>query len=117
MLVYDVTRPNSFDNLAKWLRTIVEHSTPDIEKMILGNKCDLQEQRQIPKERGEAIAAENGIKFLETSAKTNINIEEAFMQLSECILDKIPGTSEPPNLHMPLPKPGPKHEGSVCCTK
>merc|ERR1712198_419784 len=69
MLVYDITRPTSFDNLAKWLRTILEHSNADVEKMIIGNKCDMEEQRLISKERGEAIARENGIPFLETSAK------------------------------------------------
>ena len=95
LLVYDITRPSSFDNLAKWLRTILEHSSSDVEKMILGNKCDMEEQRRIPKERGESIARENGIKFLETSAKTNVNVEEAFLQISESILDKLPGTSQP----------------------
>ena len=55
--------------------------------MILGNKCDMDDKRVISKERGETIARENGVKFLETSAKTNVNIERAFQELSEAILD------------------------------
>lgn len=57
--------------------------------MLLGNKCDMVEQRVITKERGEAIAREHGITFMETSAKANINIETAFMHLTEVILNKV----------------------------
>ncbi|XP_054724202.1 ras-related protein Rab-10-like [Uloborus diversus] len=88
MLVYDITNPKSFDNIAKWLRNIDEHANEDVEKMILGNKCDMEDKRMISKERGEAIAREHGIRFLETSAKANINIERAFRELAESILNK-----------------------------
>ncbi|CAL1285742.1 unnamed protein product [Larinioides sclopetarius] len=88
MLVYDITNPKSFDNIAKWLRNIDEHANEDVEKMILGNKCDMEDKRMISKERGEAIAREHGIRFLETSAKANINIEKAFRELAESILNK-----------------------------
>ena len=113
LLVYDITRPMSFDNLAKWLRTIIEHSNSEVEKTILGNKCDMEDQRQISKERGEAIAKENGIPFLETSAKQNINVEEAFLQMSERILDKLPGYApESPPTVVPLAYP---KKSSQCC--
>ena len=49
MLVYDVTNSKSFDNIAKWLRNIQEHSNPDVEKMILGNKCDMEDRRVVSK--------------------------------------------------------------------
>ncbi|XP_018011276.1 ras-related protein Rab-10 [Hyalella azteca] len=91
MLVYDITNPKSFDNIAKWLRNIDEHANKDVEKMILGNKCDMEDKRVIPKEKGEDIAAEHGIRFLETSAKANINIEQAFLELASAILSKTPG--------------------------
>jgi len=88
MLVYDITNAKSFDNIAKWLRNIDEHANEDVERMILGNKCDMEDKRVVSKERGDGIAKEHNIKFLETSAKTNINIEPAFIQLAEAILDK-----------------------------
>ena len=69
MLVYDITNAKSFDNIAKWLRNIDEHANEDVERMILGNKCDMDDKRVVTKERGEEIAREHNIKFLETSAK------------------------------------------------
>jgi len=90
MLVYDITNPKSFDNIAKWLRNIDEHASEDVEKMLLGNKCDMADKRMVSKERGEQIAREHGIRFLETSAKANINIDKAFYDLAEAILEKMP---------------------------
>ena len=88
LLVYDVTNAKSFENIAKWLRNIDEHANEDVEKMLLGNKCDMDDRRIIPTERGESIAREHGIRFLETSAKANINIERVFLELAEAILNK-----------------------------
>ena len=113
MLVYDITNSKSFDNIAKWLRNIQEHANEDVEKMILGNKCDMEDKRVIPKERGEAIAKENGVRFLETSAKTNVNIDKAFMDLSESILDKTIEAGDP-TIRQPLPPV--QNTGSRCCT-
>jgi len=53
--------------------------------MILGNKCDMNDRRQVSKERGEQLAIEYGIKFMETSAKASINVEEAFFTLARDI--------------------------------
>ncbi|PSN38718.1 Ras-related protein Rab-10 [Blattella germanica] len=91
MLVYDITNEKSFENIVKWLRNIDEHANEDVEKMILGNKNDMDEKRVVSKERGEAIAREHGIRFMETSAKANINIDRAFNELAEAILDKTAG--------------------------
>uniref|UniRef100_UPI00358F2705 ras-related protein Rab-10 n=1 Tax=Myxine glutinosa TaxID=7769 RepID=UPI00358F2705 len=90
MLVYDITNSKSFENISKWLRNIDEHASEDVERMLLGNKCDMEEKRLVPKEKGEQIAKEHGIRFFETSAKSNINIEEAFFTLAEDILRKTP---------------------------
>ncbi|KPJ02192.1 Ras-related protein Rab-10 [Papilio xuthus] len=79
MLVYDITNEKTFDDIVKWLRNIDEHANEDVEKMILGNKCDMEEKRVVSKERGEALA------------KSNINIERAFSELAEAILDKTAG--------------------------
>jgi Ras-related protein Rab-10 len=91
MLVYDITNAKTFDNISKWLRNIDEHANEDVEKMILGNKCDMEDKRQVSRERGDAIAREHAIPFLETSAKGNVNVESAFMDLAQAILNKTPG--------------------------
>ena len=58
-------------------------------KMLLGNKCDMTDRRVVSKERGEQIAINHKIRFLETSAKANINIDKSFYDLAEAILDKV----------------------------
>ncbi|KAK3534066.1 hypothetical protein QTP86_001181 [Hemibagrus guttatus] len=89
MLVYDITNEKSFDNIKNWIRNIEEHASADVEKMILGNKCDINEKRQVSKDRGEKLALEYGIKFMETSAKANINVENAFLTLARDIKAKM----------------------------
>ena len=114
MLVYDVTNSKSFDNIAKWLRNIQEHSNPDVEKMILGNKCDMEDRRVVSKARGEAISHENGVRFLETSAKTNVNIDRAFIELTKSILVKIVDVQEARRTLPPI-----SNQSSIksrCCT-
>ncbi|WKX87921.1 hypothetical protein Q1695_007938 [Nippostrongylus brasiliensis] len=98
MLVYDITNAKSFDNIAKWLRNIDEHASEDVVKMLLGNKCDMTERRVVSRERGEKIAKDHMIRFLETSAKANIHVDTAFYELAEAILDKIPAQTEEPRV-------------------
>jgi len=116
MLVYDITNPKSFDNIAKWLRNIDEHASEDVEKMLLGNKCDMADKRMVSKERGEQIAREHGIRFLETSAKANINIDKSFYDLAEAILDKMPNKdpSGAPGTNINVNRPD-TNERSRCC--
>lgn len=56
MLVYDITNEKSFENIVKWLRNIDEHANEDVERMILGNKCDMTDKRVVNKERGEGVS-------------------------------------------------------------
>jgi len=60
----------------------LQNAAADVEKMILGNKCDLSESRVVSKERGQLLADEHSIKFMETSAKASINVEEVFIVYS-----------------------------------
>ncbi|CAL4211569.1 unnamed protein product, partial [Meganyctiphanes norvegica] len=87
MLVYDITNEKSFDNIKNC--NIEEHASADVEKMVLGNKCDMNDKRQVSKERGEQLAIEYGIKFMETSAKASINVEESFFNLARDIKSKM----------------------------
>ncbi|KAJ8247904.1 hypothetical protein GJAV_G00251890 [Gymnothorax javanicus] len=89
MLVYDITNEKSFENIKNWIRNIEEHASSDVERMILGNKCDMNDKRQVFKERGEKLAIDYGIKFLETSAKSSINVEEAFFTLGRDIMTRL----------------------------
>ncbi|XP_054632856.1 ras-related protein Rab-8B-like [Dunckerocampus dactyliophorus] len=89
MLVYDISNEKSFENIKNWIRNIEEHASSDVEKMILGNKCDMTDRRQVSKDRGEKLAIDYGVKFLETSAKTSLNVEEAFYSMGRDILHNL----------------------------
>ncbi|CAF3254651.1 unnamed protein product [Rotaria socialis] len=100
MLVYDITSEKSFDNIKNWIRNIEEHASAEVERMLIGNKCDMQDKRQVSREKGEHLATEYGIKFMETSAKGNINVDEAFLSLAKDIkakIDKKAGTDQTGN--------------------
>ena len=98
MLVYDVTQARSFENINKWLRNIDNHASDDTVKMLIGNKCDMDDRRCITRMNGEALAREHAIPFNETSAKNNINIEKAFFDMARLILNKIPSNSTEPTV-------------------
>jgi GTPase SAR1 family protein len=55
MLVYDITNEKSFENIKTWIRNIEQHASDDVEKMILGNKCDMEDKRVVSKEQGQKV--------------------------------------------------------------
>jgi len=89
LLVYDITRRETFNHLTTWLEDARQHSNSNMTIMLIGNKCDLESRRAVSKEEGEQFAKEHGLFFLETSAKTAANVEEAFQQTAKNIYDKI----------------------------
>ena len=56
MLVYDITNEKSFENIKNWIRNIEENASVDVERMILGNKCDISDRRVVSKEKGEQVS-------------------------------------------------------------
>ncbi|XP_034615461.1 ras-related protein Rab-10-like [Trachemys scripta elegans] len=88
VLVYDITNSDSFQGITGWMKDIHEKADDEVDIVLLGNKCDKETERVIPKHRGEKLAWEYGIPFFETSATNNINIEDAFSVLVKEILDK-----------------------------
>jgi len=89
LLVYDVTDERSFNNIRNWIRNIEQHASEGVNKILIGNKCDILEKKVITKEQGESLAEEFGIRFLETSAKSNIGVEEAFFSLARDIKKRL----------------------------
>lgn len=99
MLVYDITRRDTFTHVENWLHEVKENGNPDMVIMLIGNKADLSEsKRRVSTEEGERFAKENGLIFMETSAKTSYNVEEAFLETSNKIFETlVTGGYDPSN--------------------
>nr|XP_032640989.1 ras-related protein Rab-37 isoform X2 [Chelonoidis abingdonii] len=83
LLFYDITSKMSFDNIRAWLTEIHEYAQKDVVIMLLGNKADVSSERVIKMEDGESLAREYGVPFMETSAKTGMNVELAFVAIAK----------------------------------
>mmetsp|Transcript_13423 Transcript_13423/g.32916 ORF Transcript_13423/g.32916 Transcript_13423/m.32916 type:complete len:217 (+) Transcript_13423:252-902(+) len=84
-MIYDVTKKVTFQNVVRWLRELRDHSSGDISLYLIGNKIDLVNDepntREVSIDEGKEFARERNVPFFETSAKTNINVQEAFIQM------------------------------------
>ncbi|KAF9664304.1 hypothetical protein SADUNF_Sadunf16G0004400 [Salix dunnii] len=81
LLVYDITKRQTFDNVQRWLRELRDHADSNIVIMMAGNKSDLKHLRAVQEEDGHALAEKEGLSFLETSALEGTNIEKAFQTI------------------------------------
>ena len=97
LLVYDITRRDSFIHVTKWLEEVRNNSSKNIIIILIGNKKDLEDKRQVTYEEGEAFAKENGLLFLETSAKTAFNVVESFNLSAQSILNHYKENGTNPN--------------------
>uniref|UniRef100_A0A8C3Y500 Ras-related protein Rab-13 n=1 Tax=Catharus ustulatus TaxID=91951 RepID=A0A8C3Y500_CATUS len=87
VLVYDITDEKSFENIQNWMKSIKENASAGVERLLLGNKCDMEGRRKVGVGVPQ-LAKEHGIRFFETSAKSSENVEEAFRTLARDILHK-----------------------------
>ncbi|CAB1342581.1 unnamed protein product, partial [Coregonus sp. 'balchen'] len=85
-LVYDITSERSFQHIMKWASDVDEYAPDNIQKILIGNKSDEEEKRQVATEQGNKLAKDYGMDFFETSAFTNHNITESFKRLAEQVL-------------------------------
>ena len=81
-MVYDVTDNESFGNVKQWLHEIDRYASENVNKLLVGNKCDLVQKRQVEYSTAADFAAQLGIPFIETSAKTAANVEKAFLMMA-----------------------------------
>lgn len=87
MLVYDVTDEKSFENIPKWMQKTHELASPNVQRMLIANKCDVMKKRLITKEKGELLAQHFDIRYIEISALSNLNVEDAFAMLTQDVLN------------------------------
>lgn len=111
LLVYDITKRQSFDHIPRWLEELRSHADKNIVIMLIGNKSDLEDQRAVTTEDAKEFAQKEGLFFLETSALEATNVEPAFMTvLTEIfnIVNKKTLTSDPQTNGTPPALPGKK---------
>ncbi len=87
--MYDITRRDTFNHISTWLDEVRQNGNSDMVIILIGNKSDLDSKRQVSTEEGERFANENGLIFMECSAKTADNVEEAFLETSKQIYENI----------------------------
>ncbi|GIM15586.1 hypothetical protein Vretimale_18322 [Volvox reticuliferus] len=128
ILVYDITDEASFNNVRNWMRNIEQHASDNVNKILVGNKLDLaEEKRVVSTARGQALADEFGFRFYETSAKDNVHVEEAFIAVAKDVLARMEGEhanqqllqqqqlSAAQPVKLTSGSPGPAQGRSGCC--
>ncbi|XP_029847953.1 ras-related protein Rab-3 isoform X1 [Ixodes scapularis] len=89
ILMYDVTNEESFNSVQDWVTQIKTYSWDNAQVILVGNKCDMEDERVVSTERGKQLADQLGLEFFETSAKENVNVKAVFERLVDIICDKM----------------------------
>ena len=87
LLIYDVTDKDSFKNLSNWLIEIEKNASKNVLKVLIGNKVDIEDKRVVTYSQGKEFADTYGLKYIETSAKKNLNVNEAFETLGRELIE------------------------------
>jgi small GTP-binding protein len=88
IMVYSIISKESFDNVEMWLRELRSHSNPDVKVFLIGNKTDLEAEREVTTEQGENFYKQNNLNlFLESSAKTGFNSQKIFIKAAEILYE------------------------------
>ena len=88
LVCFDLTSESTLENVTYWINSIKNTARKNASMLIIGNKSDLNEDREVTTEQGKEFAAKNGIDYLETSSKMHIGVDEAFETLVKKILEQ-----------------------------
>jgi len=114
IIVYDITNSDSFARAKSWVRELQRQGNASLVMALTGNKADLVEKRKVSVEEAQAYADENGLFFMETSAKTATNVTELFHEIARKLPKAAPATAPTGGLVL-TDKAAPKKVKSACC--
>ncbi|KAM7501627.1 hypothetical protein LguiB_000531 [Lonicera macranthoides] len=89
LIVYDISRRTTFESIKRWLDELNTHCDTTAAKMLVGNKCDLENIRDVSVEEGKSLAEEEGLFFIETSALDSTNVRTAFEVVIRAIFNNV----------------------------
>lgn len=89
IVAFDVTNAESFSNVQKWLQEVERYAGDNVQIILVGNKCDLAQDRKISTAEAQEFAEHHNLEYFETSAKDSHNVDPTFLKLAEAIKDKI----------------------------
>ena len=96
ILVYDCTDPESFHNVKQWMGEIDRYACENVNKLLVGNKCDLADEKRVETSQAKDFAENMEVPFIETSAKTAKNVEETFVMMASAIKERLSQSLENP---------------------
>jgi Ras-related protein Rab-8A len=119
LLVYDVTDRRSFESIRNWVSQIQQHADVHVNKILVGNKCDMLDEKVVSTEEGQKLAKEFGIDFWEASAKNDINVEQSFISIAgavknRLVADGVGGPAGKQGLQLSGAKGGGKAKNNCC---
>ncbi|XP_063750871.1 ras-related protein Rab-6A isoform X4 [Eleginops maclovinus] len=117
VVVYDITNVNSFQQTTKWIDDVRTERGSDVIIMLVGNKTDLADKRQVSIEEGERKAKELNVMFIETSAKAGYNVKQLFRRVAAALpgMDNTQDKSREENIKLEKPPELPASEGGCSC--